>query len=493
MPISPFPDLFPALPEIFLIVAAMGLLLVGVWHVEPGSGGQAPSARRISQFGLLALAVAVVLVLIVGARAPMVTFGGMFVVNEFVVFFKILVLIAAAVSLFIAQDYLELHNTSRFEFTVLMIFASVGMLMMISANDFLALYIGLELQSLCLYVLAAFQRDDVKSSEAGLKYFLLSALASGLLLYGISLVYGFAGTINFDALAVAFQQYTDTVPPIGLITGIVFILSGLAFKISAVPFHMWTPDVYDGAPTPATAFFSVGPKLAAIALLLRVMMDPFADLVGQWQQIIILISVGSMVLGALGAIGQTNIKRLMAYSSIGNVGYALIGLAAGTRAGISSVMIYMAIYLVTNLGVFTCILSMRRRDKMVIGVGDLAGLSKTHPAMALAMAIFMFSLAGIPPLAGFFAKIYVFFAAMDAGLWALAIIGVLSSVVAAYYYLRIIKIMYFDEVTQPLDRYIGRDVGAVMLGASVVVLLFFVYPEPLLASAADAAVSLFTR
>lgn len=493
MPISPFPDLFPALPEIFLIVTAMGLLLLGVWHVEPDSPGQAPSARLISRLGLLLLVVAIVLVLIVGAREPLISFGGMFVVNEFVVFFKVLVLIAAAVSLFIAQDYLEIHNTSRFEFTVLMMFASVGMLMMISANDFLALYIGLELQSLCLYVLAAFQRNDVRSSEAGLKYFVLSALASGLLLYGISLIYGFAGATNFDALAIAFQDYAGAAPPVGLITGLVFILSGLAFKISAVPFHMWTPDVYDGAPTPTTAFFSVGPKLAAVALLLRVMMDPFADLVGQWQQIIILISIGSMVLGALGAIGQTNIKRLMAYSSIGNVGYALIGLAAGTSAGISSVMIYMAIYLVTNLGAFTCILSMRRRDKMVVGIADLAGLSKTHPGMALAMAIFMFSLAGIPPLAGFFAKVYVFFAAMDAGLWALAIVGVLTSVVGAFYYLRIVKVMYFDEVTQPLDRAIGRDVGVVMLSAGAVVLFFFVYPEPLVASAADAAVSLFTR
>jgi NADH-quinone oxidoreductase subunit N len=493
MPISPFPDLFPALPEIFLLVAAMGLLLLGVWHVEPDSGGRAPSARLISRLGLLLLVVTAVLVLIVGARAPLMSFGGMFVVNEFAVFFKILVLIAAAASLFIAQDYLELQNASRFEFTVLMMFASVGMLMMISANDFLALYVGLELQSLCLYVLAAFQRDDVKSSEAGLKYFVLSALASGLLLYGISLVYGFAGSTNFDTLAATFGQYIDATPPIGLVTGVVFILAGLAFKVSAVPFHMWTPDVYEGAPTPATAFFSVGPKLAAMALLLRVLMGPFADLAGQWQQIIVVVSIGSMVIGAFGAIGQNNIKRLMAYSSIGNVGYALIGLAAGTRAGISSVMIYMALYLITNLGAFACILSMRRRDKMVVGITDLAGLSKTHPAMALAMAIFMFSLAGIPPLAGFFAKVYVFFAAVDAGLIALAIIGVLSSVVAAFYYLRIVKIMYFDEVTQPLDRYISRDVGVVMLGSGIVVLLFFVYPEPLLAGAADAAVALFTR
>jgi NADH-quinone oxidoreductase subunit N len=493
MPISPLPDLFPALPEIFLIVAAMGLLLVGVWHVEPDSGGRAVSARLISRLGLLSLAVAVVLVLVVAGRAPLLSFGGMFVVDEFVVFFKVLVLIAAAASLFIARDYLELHNTSRFEFTVLMMFASVGMLMMISANDFLALYMGLELQSLCLYVLAAFQRDDVRSSEAGLKYFVLSALASGLLLYGISLVYGFAGATNFDALAVAFEQYAGEGPPVGLITGIVFILSGLVFKVSAVPFHMWTPDVYDGAPTPTTAFFAVGPKLAAVALLLRVMMGPFEGLADQWQQIIVLISIGSMVIGALGAIGQSNIKRLMAYSSIGNIGYALIGLATGTGAGISSVMIYMAIYLATTLGAFTCILSMRRRDKMVVGIADLAGLSKTHPAMALAMAIFMFSLAGIPPLAGFFAKVYVFFAAIDAGLWALAIIGVLTSVVAAFYYLRIVKIMYFDEVTQSLDRYIGRNVGAVMAATGIIVLLFFVYPEPLLAAAADAAESLFPR
>jgi NADH-quinone oxidoreductase subunit N len=493
MPISPFPDLFPALPEIFLIVAAMGLLLVGVWHVEPDSGGRAVSARLIARLGLLTLAVAVVLVLVVGGRAPLLSFSGMFIVDEFVVFFKVLVLLAAALSLFIARDYMELHDASRFEFTVLMLFASVGMLMMISANDFLALYIGLELQSLCLYVLAAFQRDDIKSAEAGLKYFVLSALASGLLLYGITLIYGFAGATNFDVLARASEQYTGEGSPVGVIIGIVFILSGLAFKLSAVPFHMWTPDVYDGAPTPITTFFAVGPKLAAMALLLRVMMGPFAEMVGQWQQIIVLISIASMLIGALGAIAQNNIKRLMAYSSISNVGYALIGLAAGTSDGISSVMVYMALYLAMTLGAFTCILGMRWRDKMVIGVTDLAGLSKTHPAMALAMGIFMFSLAGIPPLAGFFAKVYVFFAAIDAGLWGLAIIGVLTSVVAAFYYLRIVKIMYFDEVTQPLDRYIGRNVGAVMFATGAIVLLFFVYPEPLLTTAANAAESLLSR
>ncbi|TVR82283.1 MAG: NADH-quinone oxidoreductase subunit NuoN [Rhodospirillales bacterium] len=485
-------NLLPALPEIFLVLVGMALLMVGVFGRDPeGSvADQAAVARLVNHLAIAALAVTLVLVLAVAPDARITTFGGMFVLDGYAVFFKVLVLIASVLSLLLSRQYLELVQSSRFEYSALIVFSAVGMMMMISANDFLALYIGLELQSLCLYVIATFQRDEVRSSEAGLKYFILSSLASGILLYGITLIYGFSGTINFDVLGEVFAGYGGEVPPLGILTGLMFILAGLAFKVSAVPFHMWTPDVYEGAPTPATAFFSVGPKLAAVALLMRVMMEPFGGLVDQWQQVIVLISIASMLVGAFAAIVQTNIKRLMAYSSIGHVGYALMGLAAGSEAGVRGVMIYMAIYLFMNLGAFACILSMRRRDTMVMGIGDLAGLSKTQPLVALALAVFMFSLAGVPPVAGFFAKLYIFFAAVDAGLVVLAVIGVLSSVVAAYYYLRIVKIMYFDEATQPLDRAVSREVGWVMLATGVVVLLFFLYPEPLLANAASAASAL---
>ena len=326
----------------------------------------------------------------------------MFVLDDFAVFFKVLVLIASGLSIVIAQDYMESQQIARFEYSVLILLATVGMLMMISANDLIALYLGLEMQSLALYVVASFQRDDAKSAEAGLKYFVLGALASGMLLYGSSLVYGYSGTTSFEVLATTFTQLHGEAPPVGLVVGIVFILAGLAFKVSAVPFHMWTPDVYEGAPTPVTAFFSVAPKLAAIALFIRVMVGPFGDLVAQWQQIVVFISIASMVLGAFAAIGQENIKRLMAYSSIGHVGYALIGLAVGNEVGVRGVLIYMTIYLFMNVGVFTCILCMRRREQMVVGISDLAGLSKSNPLMALALAIFMFSMSGIPPLAGFF-------------------------------------------------------------------------------------------
>ncbi|TVR98310.1 MAG: NADH-quinone oxidoreductase subunit NuoN [Rhodospirillales bacterium] len=482
----------PVLPEIFLALTGMALLMVGVFTRDPEGdvADQAMAARLVNRLAVGALLVALVLVVAVSPEARVTTLGDMFVLDGYAVFFKVLVLLASMLSLLMSSQYLELVRSARFEYPTLVVFATVGMLMMISANDFLALYIGLELQSLCLYVLATFQREDVRSSEAGLKYFILSSLASGILLYGISLIYGFTGTINFDLLGQVFVGYGGEVPPLGVLTGLMFVLAGLAFKISAVPFHMWTPDVYDGAPTPATAFFSVGPKIAAVALLMRVMMEPFVGLVDQWQQVIVLISIASMLVGAFAAIVQTNIKRLMAYSSIGHVGYALMGLAAGSEAGVRGVMVYMAIYLFMNLGAFACILSMRRRDTMVVGIGDLAGLSKTQPALAAALAIFMFSLAGVPPVAGFFAKLYIFVAAVDAGLFVLAVIGVLSSVVAAYYYLRIVKIMYFDEATQPLDRAVGREVGWVMLGTGVLVLLFFLYPEPLLANAASAATAL---
>jgi|APTNR8051073442_1049403.scaffolds.fasta_scaffold09666_3 NADH-quinone oxidoreductase subunit N len=504
MPEAEVPNLIAVIPEIFLALAAMALLMLGVFQREGDADGSARLSRLTIRLGALALLLTLLLVVTIAARGPILSFGGMFIVDPFAIFFKILVLLSAALILIVSQDYLERHAIARFEYPVLVMLATCGMMMMISANDFLALYLGLETQSLALYVIASFHRDNVRSVEAGLKYFVLGALASGMLLYGVSLVYGYSGTTGFEAIGMVTAALHGGTPPVGLIVGLVFVIAGLAFKVSAVPFHMWTPDVYEGAPTPVTAFFSLAPKMAAIALLLRVMVEPFGDLLDQWRQIIVFISIASMALGAFAALGQTNIKRLMAYSSIGHVGYALIGLAVagagaegGARAlelreqGIQSVLIYMAIYLVMNLGAFACILCMRRREQMVEGIDDLAGLSRTNPMMALALAIFMFSMAGIPPLAGFFGKLYIFLAAMDAQYYTLAILGVLSSVVAAFYYLRIVKVMYFDAATEPLDHGFGPELRLVILASSVFIVLFFLYPEPVLSGAGAAAASLF--
>ena len=506
MPDAEVPNLIAAIPEIFLALAAMALLMLGVFQREGGVDASARLSRLSIRLGTVALALTLLLVVTIAAKGPIVSFGGMFIVDQFAIFFKVLVLLAAGLILIISQDYFERNGIARFEYPVLVMLATVGMMMMISANDFIALYLGLEMQSLALYVIAAFHRDNVRSVEAGLKYFVLGAVASGMLLYGISLVYGYSGTTGFEAINQMIAELEGGVPPTGVILGLVFILAGLAFKVSAVPFHMWTPDVYEGAPTPVTAFFSLAPKLAAIALLLRVMVDPFGGLLEQWRQIIVFISIASMVLGAFAALGQTNIKRLMAYSSIGHVGYALIGLAvAGATShgaedahaallheqGIQSVLIYMSIYLFMNLGVFACILCMRRREQMVEGISDLAGLSRSNPMMALALAIFMFSMAGIPPLAGFFGKLYIFLAAMDAQYYGLAIVGVLSSVVAAFYYLRIVKVMYFDAADEPLDLGFGPELRLIILASSVIIVLFFLYPEPILSGAGTAAASLF--
>ncbi len=494
MPLAQIPNLIPALPELFLAAAGLALLMLGVFQPagsggSGGSGGNKRGARFISLLTVIALLLTLLLVLTVsGGR--MTTFNNLFVTDAFGSYFKVLVLIASALSVLISRPYMERQEIFSFEYPVLILFATIGMMIMISANNLISLYMGLELQSLALYVLAAFQRDDTRSTEAGLKYFVLGAVASGMLLYGASLVYGFSGTTDFTTLAALFANSADS-PSLGLIFGIVFIIAGLAFKVSAVPFHMWTPDVYEGAPTPVTAFFSVAPKMAALALLVRVMMGPFGGLVDQWRQIIILISIASMLLGAFAAINQRNIKRLMAYSSIGHVGYALIGLAVGGEAGVRGILIYMAIYLFMNIGAFACILSMNRGGRMVESIDDLAGLSKTHPLTALALAIFMFSMAGIPPLAGFFGKLYIFLAAIEAKLYALAVIGVLTSVVGAFYYLRLIKIAYFDEVADPLDKSPGTEIYLVLALTGIVILFFFVYPAPVLTTAATAAAALF--
>ena len=475
-------DLLPVAAEIWLALVGMALLMFGAFRGHRAT-------RLIAGLAVGAFIVAAVLIIGPASRATL-ALGGLFVVDTFAVFMKTLVLIGAALTLIMSLGYIRREDMERFEFPVLVVFATLGMMMMVSANDLMALYIGLELQSLSLYVIAAFRRDSLRSTEAGLKYFVLGALASGMLLYGCSLVYGFTGTTRFAALAALFAA-PGAEPATGVVVGLVFIAAGLAFKVSAVPFHMWTPDVYEGAPTPVTAFFSVAPKIAAVALLLRVMMQPFGGLEAQWQQIVVFISVASMLLGAFAALVQTNIKRLMAYSSIGHIGYALLGLAAGTEAGVRGVLIYMAIYLAMNVGAFGCILAMRRQDRMVEDIDDLAGLSRTHPLMALALGIFMFAMAGIPPLAGFFAKLYVFLAVIEAKLYVLAVIGVLSSVVAAYYYLRIVKIMYFDEAADPFDRPIGRELSLVLAGTGVFTLFFFVYPRPLLSVAQTAAAALF--
>jgi len=479
-------DLAVIAPELLLLLAAMALLLFGVFRGPRATG-------EVLGLGLAAV-VATLLLVWVAPSSHAVAFDGMFVRDGFAAFMKGLILVGTGVSLVLAWRYIHRENMARFEFPVLMLFAAVGMMMMVSAHDLIALYVGLELQSLSLYVIAAFRRDTETSSEAGLKYFVLGALSSGMLLYGASLVYGFAGTTNFADLAALFAdaKAAGELPSLGVIVGLVFIIAALAFKVSAVPFHMWTPDVYEGAPTPVTAFFASAPKVAAAGLFVRVLMGPFGDLVDQWQQVVVVISILSMALGAFAAINQTNIKRLMAYSSIGHLGYALVGLAAGSEAGVRGLAIYMAIYLVMNLGTFAVILSMRQNDRAVESISDLRGLSRTHPAMALAMAIFMFSMTGLPPLAGFFGKFYVFMAAVDSGLYSLAVLGVLTSVVAAFYYLRIVKVMYFDDAAEGLDRPMGREISLVMGLTGAFTLLFFLFPTPITDGAQAAAAALLS-
>jgi len=484
MPIVTFPGFAPAVPEIVLVCAAMALLIVGVLRGEA-------SARLVSWLSVAVLIATLVIAGLLGGERQ-IGFYGMFINDAFAVFMKALVLLGAAVSIIIAVHYNEEHRIARFEFPVLVLLATAGMMVMISANDLITLYLGLELQSLALYVVASFDRDSVRSTEAGLKYFVLGALASGMLLYGASLVYGFTGTTAFANIATLFGSGAAK-PSTGLIIGMVFVAVGIAFKCSAVPFHMWTPDVYEGAPTPVTAFFSVAPKIAAIALFVRFLVEPLGGLLSEWRQIIVFLSVASMILGAVAAIAQTNIKRLMAYSSIGHVGYALIGLAAATPAGIRGVLVYMAIYLFMNIGTWAVILCMRQRGQMLEGISDLSGLGRTQPGLALALAIFMFALAGIPPTAGFFSKLYIFLAAIDANLVGLAVIGVVTSVVGAFYYLRIVKVMYFDEPLGAFDRPIAAELKWVLVVTAFVTMFFILLPDPLIGGAEAAAASLFAR
>jgi NADH-quinone oxidoreductase subunit N len=467
-----------ALPELTLATGAMVLLLVGV-------STRKEQAELVLWAAVLVLALAGVFVL--RESGTITLFGDSFIVDPFARALKLLTLTGSAVTLIMSIDYWRGEGRLKFEFPILVLLATTGMLMMISANDLIALYVGLELQSLALYVVAAFDRRSARSSEAGIKYFVLGALSSGMLLYGASLIYGFTGSTLFTDIAAAVQPSGAN---LGLIFGLVFLMTGFAFKISAVPFHMWTPDVYEGAPTPVTAFFAAAPKLAAFALTVRTLLAAFPSVTHEWQQIVTFLAIASMALGSFAAIGQRNIKRLMAYSSIGHMGYALVGLAAGTAEGVQGVIVYLAIYLAMTLGTFACILAMRRHGRMVEDIDQLAGLSTTSPMMAFLLAMLLFSLAGIPPLAGFFAKFYVFLAAINAGLYALAVIGVLLSVVGAYYYLRIVKIMYFDAPVERFEPMPG--LLAAVLGASgLFILFYFVYPAPLVNVAEAAAKSLF--
>jgi NADH-quinone oxidoreductase subunit N len=466
-----------ALPEIFLVIAAMALLMVGVYRDK--------SDDFINIAAIVVLGVAVLLV-ISGGGGRTEAFGGSLVIDAFARFMKALTLFGSAVAIVLSVNFMKTEKIERFEYPILVLLATAGMMIMISANDLVALYMGLELQSLALYVVAAIDRDGAKSSEAGLKYFVLGALSSGMLLYGASLIYGFTGSVSFSGIAAAVTGE----PGLGLVFGLVFLIAGLAFKVSAVPFHMWTPDVYEGAPTPVAAFFAAAPKIAAMALFIRAMLAPFPSILLDWQQILVFISIASMVLGAFAAIGQTNIKRLLAYSSIGHMGYALIGLAAGSPEGVQSVIIYMAIYLIMTLGSFACVLAMRRKEGQIETIGDLAGLARTNGLHAFFLAVFMFSLAGIPPLAGFFAKYFIFMAAIKANLVTLAVIGVLASVVGAVYYIRIVKLMYFDEPAERFEPMV-TEVKAVIVLAGLFVLLFALFPQPLSSLAQAAAASLF--
>jgi NADH-quinone oxidoreductase subunit N len=470
-------QLLPVMPEIVLALGAMVLLLVGAYQGVRTTG-------LITGLAFVLLVLVGVLELTLPA-GKLVTFNGSFIVDDYARFLKILALIGSGVTLILSTEFLADPSRRIFEYAILVLLSTLGMMFLISAGDLIVLYLGLELMSLALYVVAASNRDDAKSTEAGLKYFVLGALSSGMLLYGASLIYGFTGTVAFTGIAAAAKTGS-----IGIVFGIVFLLAGLCFKVSAVPFHMWTPDVYEGAPTPVTAFFASAPKVAALAVFTRVALTAFPGIVSEWQQIVVFVAIASMALGSFAAIGQTNIKRLMAYSSIGHMGFALVGLASGTVEGAQGVLVYIAIYVAMTLGTFSVILAMKRNGQHVETIRDFAGLSRTNPLLAFVFAMFLFSLVGVPPLAGFFGKFYVFIAAIRAGLFTLSVIGVLTSVIGAYYYLSIVKIMYFDEPSTPLDP-VRIELRTVLAVAGIFNICFFVYPGPLVSMATVAAKSLF--
>ena len=469
------------LPELFLCASAMILLMYGVYCRAKADG--------MNQFLALAVLAVTMFLAVCHKVEPTHVMNGMFVTDAFATFSKCLILGAAMLVLLFSSGWLREEGGRPFEFIILMLFATLGMMFMISAADFLTLYVGLEMASLSLYVLASFQRDHAKSSEAGLKYFVLGALASGMLLFGISLIYGFTGTTGFESLAALFGAGGEV--PKAVIVGLIFVMVGFCFKLSAAPFHMWAPDVYEGAPTPVTAFFATAPKVAAFALFTRVLLQPFGELFNQWQQVIIFAAIASMLVGALAAIMQTNIKRLLAYSSIGHVGFIFMAIASGSAEGVQAMLIYLALYIFMSAGAFGCVLAMKRAGQPVEDIKSLAGLSQSQPFMAAFLAIFMFSMAGIPPLAGFFGKMYVVLAAVNAGLIWLAVLGVATSVIACYYYLKVVKVMYFDTPAKHFDSSHSFAYRVAMLLAVAVTTLFFFLPTPLVTHAKAAADSLF--
>ena len=455
------------IPELFLTTSIMILLMIGVFYKN--------SFNLIYKLSVITLLATFILLFNHSIDTSTRLFNNSYTIDYFSLFMKVLTLIACIFVMLSSFDYIKWIGINKIEYPILILSATLGMMIMISSYDLIVFYMGLELQSLSLYVLASFNRDNHRSSEAGLKYFVLGALSSGLLLYGCSLIYGFSGSTNFDLIAQNMDQLNT-----GSIFGIVFILVGLAFKVSAVPFHMWAPDVYEGSPTSVTTFFAIVPKVAALTVFIRFLYVPFINVIGQWQMIIIFISLASMILGAVAAIGQTNIKRLMAYSSIGHMGYALAGLATGSNEGIQGTVIYLSIYLLMNLGIFSCIFMMRRKDIFYEDIQDLSGLSKNHPIISICLLVLLFSLAGIPPLAGFFAKFYIFMAVIKAEMYTLAIMGLITTVISAFYYLRIIKIIYFDESKEmfEMDQNFGLRISLAL--STIIILVYFIYPSLLI-------------
>ena len=456
------------LPEIFLSLSIMFLLIFGVFKKK--------STKLVLNISLLVLLITAVIIFNETLGIDETTiFNGSVVIDYLSSFMKIVTLLAAFLALIISASYLKTLKIFKIEYPILILSSVLGMMIMISSNDLIVFYMGLELQSLALYVLATFNKDQLKSSEAGLKYFVLSALSSGLLLYGCSLIYGFTASTNFQVIAnqLNSNEYAITF-------GIVFILVGLSFKISAVPFHMWAPDVYEGSPTTVTLFFTMVPKIAALTVFIRFLYVPFLNLIDQWQMIIIFLSIASMLFGAIAAIGQTNLKRLIAYSSIGHIGYALAGLTTGTNDGIQSSVIYITIYIIMNLGLFSCLLMMKRNNEYYEDINDLSGLSKNHPLLSLSLLIILFSLAGIPPLAGFFAKFYIFKSVLEQSMYFLAIVGLLSTVIAAFYYLRIIKIIYFDKEKEKYDTDHSLWLKSSLTISTLLILIYFIFPSQLI-------------
>ncbi len=451
------------IPEIFLSISIFSLLMIGVFIKNSFE-----TVYRLSIFVIFLI----LLIILSGDNESAKIFSESFVVDKFSLYSKALILISTFFVLLISKRYIVDIKNNKFEYPIIVLLSLLGMFVMVSSNDLILFYLGLELQSLALYILASIDRDNIKSSEAGIKYFVLGALSSGLLLYGCSLMYGFTGSTNFEEIASNSGDFN-----VATIFGMVFILVGLAFKVSAVPFHMWTPDVYQGSPTSVTSFFSVVPKVAGIAIFIKFMYLPFREVLNEWQYILVFMSIASMILGAVAAMGQTNIKRLMAYSSIGHIGYAIAGIATGTESGFKSTLVYISIYVVMNIGAFACILLMKREGKYLEEIDELSGLSKNHPLISFALLIILFSLAGIPPLAGFFAKFYIFMAVIESGMYTLAIVGLVATVVSAFYYIRIIKIMYFDEPKKPFEKFTDYRIYGPIVLSCILLLSFFLYPS----------------